>query len=187
MKVARVAGRIHGRPGREHGAGRSRDRGTNRDDIAGGEMTGDREPGRIVRSVADAVEILKNARRIAVLGIRPETHASAPAHYVPAYLRDAGYEIVPVPVRSEEATTILGEPVYRSVSEIPGPVDLVVVFRRSADVPAHVEDLLAKKPGAVWMQLGIRNEAAAERLAAGGIDVVQNRCTMVDHRLVASA
>lgn len=151
-----------------------------------GTMAEDRERGRIVRRVADAVEILKNAKRIAVLGIKPETHASAPAHYVAAYLRDAGYEIVPVPVRYEEGATILGEPVHRSVSGISGPVDLVVVFRRSADVPAHVEDLLAKRPGAVWMQLGIRNEAAAERLAAAGIDVVQNRCTMVDHRLVES-
>jgi hypothetical protein len=75
--------------------------------------------------------------------------------------------------------------VYRRLVDVPGEVDLVDVFRRSEDVLAHVEDLIAKRPKAVWMQLGIRNDQAAERLVAAGIDVVMDRCLMVDHRRYA--
>jgi len=124
--------------------------------------------------------ILDATRRIAVLGIKIEP--DRPAHYVPAYARDAGFEIVPVPVYYPDATEILGEPVYRKVAEVPGDVDMVNVFRRSHDVPPHVEDILAKKPRSVWMQSGIRNDEAAERLARAGIDVVQDRCLMVELR-----
>jgi len=81
-----------------------------------------------------------------------------------------------------DVTTILGEPVYRRLTEIPGDIDLVVVFRRSEDVPKHVDEILEKKPGAVWLQLGIRNDEAAARWAAAGIKVVQDRCSMVEHR-----
>ncbi len=138
--------------------------------------------GRIVEDQATAREILRDAHRIAVLGIKTEAQQGRPAFYVPKYLQDHGYEIVPVPVYFPDAREILGERVYRSVAEIPGPVDLVVVFRRSHDIPPHVEDIAAKAPGAVWFQLGIRNDAAAEALADRGIDVVQDRCTMVEHR-----
>jgi len=91
-----------------------------------------------------------------------------------------GYEIVPVPVYFPDVTEILGEPVYRSVSAIPGPVDMVNVFRRPRDIDQHVDDIIAKKPASVWFQLGIRNDAAAERLARAGIDVVQDRCLLVE-------
>ena len=140
------------------------------------------ERGRILESEEDIVAVLRNARRIAVVGIKPASQPSAPAYYVPAYLKRAGYEIVPVPTYFPEATEMLGEPVYRSVAEIPGDIDLVIVFRRSADVPAHVDDIIAGKPRAVWMQLGIRNDDAADRLTTAGIDVVQNRCAMIEHR-----
>ncbi|HEV2150368.1 MAG TPA: CoA-binding protein [Longimicrobiaceae bacterium] len=136
----------------------------------------------LVEDGAGARELLRDARRVAVLGIKTGAAAGQPAHYVPQYLQQAGYEIVPVPVYYPNATEILGEKVYRSVAEIPGEVDLVVVFRRSEDVPPHVDDLLAAKPRAVWMQSGIRNDEAARRLAEAGIRVVQNRCTMVEHR-----
>ena len=129
-----------------------------------------------------AKRFLLEARSIAVLGA--SNRPSRPAHYVPAYLRRVGYEVVPVPVYYPEVTEILGEPVYRSVSEIPGDIDLVVVFRRPADVLPHVDDIIAKKPGAVWMQLGISNPEAAEKLIWAGIDVVQDRCTMVEHRSI---
>lgn len=142
------------------------------------------ERGRIMDTDDEVAEVLRRARRVAVLGIKPESHSSAPAYYVPAYLRRVGYEVVPVPVYYPEVTEILDAPVYRSVSEIPGDVDLVVVFRRSGDVPPHVDDIIAKKPGAVWMQLGISNPEAAERLVEAGIDVVQDRCTMVEHRSI---
>jgi len=127
-------------------------------------------------------QLLAGTRRIAVLGMKTEAQADRPAFYVPRFLADRGLEIVPVPVYYPETKQILGRPVYRKVAEVPGPIDLVDVFRRPADVPAHVEDLVAKRPRAVWMQLGIRNDAAAEALARAGILVVQDRCLMVDWR-----
>lgn len=122
--------------------------------------------------------ILAATKRIAVLGIKMEP--SQPAHYVPEYAQRAGKEIIPVPVYYPDATEILGEKVYRKVADIPGDVDLVDVFRRPRDITAHVDDIIAKKPKAVWFQLGIRNDEAAERLAKAGIDVVQDRCLMVE-------
>lgn len=124
--------------------------------------------------------VIAYTRRIAVLGIKIDP--AKPGHYVPAYTQRAGFEIVPVPVYYPEVTEILGERVYRSVASVPGDVDMVNVFRRSNDVPPHVDDILAKKPKSVWMQLGIHNDAAAETLARAGIDVVQDRCLMVELR-----
>jgi predicted CoA-binding protein len=94
--------------------------------------------------------------------------------------------IVPVPVYYPEVETLLGQPVFRRLVDIPGPVDLVNVFRRPKDLPAHLDDILAKRPGAVWLQSGIRSDAFASALMDAGIDVVQDRCLMVDHaRLMA--
>jgi predicted CoA-binding protein len=127
-------------------------------------------------------EILTQSRTIAVLGIKTEAQSEQAAFYVPKYMQAAGYEIVPVPVYYPEATEILGRKVYRKLIDIPGPVDLVNVFRRPKDVPPHVHDILAKKPRAVWLQLGIRHDESALKLAEAGIKVVQDRCIMVDHR-----
>jgi predicted CoA-binding protein len=138
----------------------------------------------LIEDPAGITDILRGAKRIAVLGIKTEAQSNQPAYYVPEYLQRAGYTIVPVPVYYPEATEILGERVYRSVSAFPGKVDLVVVFRRSVDVPPHVDDLVQARPDAVWMQSGIRHEEAARRLAEAGIKVVQNRCAMVEHRRV---
>jgi len=129
--------------------------------------------------------LLKDVRRVAVLGIKTEQHAGQPAFYVADYLVQAGLDVVPVPVYYPDVTEILGRKVYRKLTDIPGELDLVDVFRRPSDIDQHVEDLLAKKPKAVWFQLGIRNDAAAERLAQAGIKVVQDRCLMVDHRRFA--
>lgn len=126
--------------------------------------------------------LLRGLRRVAVLGIKTERQAGQPAYYVPADLASLGLEIVPVPVYYPEAREILGQPVYRRLADIPGPVDLVDVFRRPADIPAHLDDLLAKAPRAVWLQLGIRHDAVAARLSAAGIAVVQDRCLMVEYR-----
>jgi uncharacterized protein len=128
--------------------------------------------------------VLRESKRVAVLGMKTAAQGTAPAYYVPAYLQRAGYEIIPVPVYYPDATEILGEPVHRRVADIPGPVDLVVVFRRPSDIPAHLDDIIAKAPKAVWFQLGIRNDEAAARLAEAGITVVQDRCTMIDHRRI---
>jgi predicted CoA-binding protein len=129
---------------------------------------------------AGIARVLEGTRRIAVLGIKIEPHQ--PAHYVPEYAQSAGFEIVPVPVYYPEATEILGEHVYRRVADVPGEIDMVNVFRRPRDIPAHVDDIIAKQPKSVWMQLGIRNDQAAERFARAGIDVVQDRCLMVELR-----
>lgn len=134
----------------------------------------------IIDDDAGIARVLRDTRRIAVLGIKIEP--SQPAYYVPAYAKRAGLEIVPVPVYYPEVTEILGQRVYRKVADVPGDVDMVNVFRRSKDVPPHVDDIIAKHPKSVWMQLGIRNDEAAERLARAGIDVVQDRCLMVELR-----
>lgn len=130
-------------------------------------------------------DLLRSTRRVAVLGMKTEAQADQAAFYVPKYLDDAGVEIVPVPVYYPDAKTILGKPVYRRLVDVPGAIDLVDVFRRPSDVPGHLEDLKAKRPRAVWLQLGIRNDAAAEALAREGILVVQDRCLMVDWRRLA--
>ncbi len=131
-------------------------------------------------------DLLRSAKRVAVLGIKTEAQADQPAFHVPKFLSEHGLEIVPVPVYYPEAKEILGRRVYRKVADVPGDVDIVDVFRRPSDVPAHVEDIKRKKPRAVWMQLGIRNDAAAEALAREGILVVQDRCLMVEWRRLGS-
>jgi len=133
---------------------------------------------RLIEDDEEIDRILRDMRRVAVLGIKMEPYQ--PAYYVPEYVQRAGIEIVPVPVYYPDATEILGEPVYRRVSDVPGLVDVVNVFRRSRDVAAHADDILAKRPRVVWLQLGIRDDASAERWARAGIDVVQDRCLLVE-------
>ena len=128
--------------------------------------------------------LLAQTKRVAVLGIRTEAHASRPAFYVADYLVSAGLDVIPVPVYHPEATSILGKKVYHKLTDIPGEIDLVDVFRRPQDINGHLDDILAKKPKAVWFQSGIRNDEAAEKLARAGIKVVQDRCLMVDHRMM---
>ena len=138
--------------------------------------------GSLIRDHIAFDRLLPQLRRIAVLGIKPETRADRPAHIVPAYLHRAGYEVVPVPVYYPDVSEILGQRVYRKVAEIPGRVDVVDVFRKPADLMPHLEDLIAARPRLVWMQTGIRDDAFAARLMAAGIDVVQDECLMVEHR-----
>lgn len=126
-------------------------------------------------------ELLRDTKTIAVLGIKPETHSGQAAFYVPAAMAEAGIEIIPVPVYFPDVTEILGRPVFRSLAAIGRPIDMVNVFRRPADIPPHVDDILAAKPKSVWMQLGIRNDEAARKLAEAGIKVVQDRCLMVEY------
>ena len=139
----------------------------------------------MIRTSADEIRaLLEGVQRVAVLGIKTEAQADQPAFYVPAYAKSAGLEIVPVPVYYPDVETILGEKVYRSLAAIPGAIDLVNVFRRPSDLEAHRADILAKKPKAVWLQLGIRDDAFASSLSDAGIDVVQDRCLMVELKRV---
>jgi len=139
------------------------------------------KPGRILTDDREIIARAAALRRVAVLGIKTDAQADQPAYYVAAYLVEAGVEVVPVPVYYPEATQILGRAVVRDLAAA-GAVDAVVVFRRGHDVEGHVDALLALRPPLVWLQLGIRNDEAAARLCAAGLDVVQDRCVMVDHR-----
>jgi len=129
----------------------------------------------LLTSTEQIRDLINQTKRIAVLGIKTEAQADRPAVYVPLYMQRAGFEIVPVPVYYPDAAVILGAKVYRSLSEIPGDIDMVDVFRRPPDINGHVEDILAKKPNSVWFQSGIRNDNAAEIFAKAGIKVVQDR------------
>lgn len=123
-------------------------------------------------------EIFDRCRTIAVVGIKGGSEDDA--FRVPAYMQRHGYRIVPV---SPKLTSVLGEPCLASLRELAAPVDLVNLFRAPAHVPAHVDEILALAPlpFAVWLQLGIRHDAAAARLEAAGVRVVQDRCLMVEH------
>jgi predicted CoA-binding protein len=148
--------------------------------------TADIQPGvatwrdHIIDSGEGIRRVLSDTQRIAVLGIKEGEHR--PAFFVPEYAQRAGFEIIPVPVYYPDATEMLGEPVYRTVSAIPEPVDMVNVFRKAEDIPPHLDDIIASRPRSVWFQLGIRNDEAAEQLARAGIDVVQDRCLLVELR-----
>ncbi len=127
---------------------------------------------------AEIRDLLEGVRTIAVLGIKNGPQDDA--FRVPRYLQERGYRIVPVNPKLE---VVLGRPVVGSLREIEEPVDLVNVFRASAHVPAHVEEILALQPRplGVWLQLGIRSDEAAAQLLAAGVAVVQDRCLMVEH------
>lgn len=127
-------------------------------------------------------ELLGATRRIAVLGMKTEKQADQAAFYVPKYLLEAGFEIVPVPVYYPETTQILGIPVFRKLTDISGKIDLVNVFRRPQDIDKHVDEILRAAPRAVWFQLGIRNDRAAESFSKAGMTVIQDRCIMVEDR-----
>ena len=140
----------------------------------------------LIDDSAQIRELLSETKTIAVLGMKTEMQAGQPALYVPSYMQSAGFKIIPVPVYYPDVTEILGEKVYRKLVDIPGEVDMVNIFRRSQDIPPHLDDILAKRPKSVWIQLGISHDAVAAQLAQAGIKVVQDRCLMVDHRRLAS-
>lgn len=126
-------------------------------------------------------DILERTRTIAVLGA--SATPSRAGFYVGEYLQHAGYEVWPInPARVGQQ--IWGRPVYASLADLPSPVDLIDVFRRPEQLPAHVDQILALswKPDVVWFQLGIQHAPSAARLRASGIAVVENRCTLADHR-----
>jgi predicted CoA-binding protein len=138
---------------------------------------------RLLDTPAELRALLERTHRIAVLGVKaPES--GQPAYYVPNHAHRAGYDVIPVPVYYPEMRELFGNPVYRTLAEIPGDIDLVDVFRRPQDIPKHVDDILAKRPKAVWLQSGIRHDVVAEQLARAGIEVVQDRCLLVELRRI---
>jgi hypothetical protein len=128
--------------------------------------------------------LLASAKSIAVVGIKDGPHDDA--FEVPQYLQRAGYRIVPVNPKLER---VLGEPVVRSLPDLDRPVDLIDLFRAPAHIPAHTDEILAlpQLPQTVWMQLGISHPESAQRLEQAGIQVVQDRCIMVEHRRLCGA
>lgn len=139
-------------------------------------------PGRMITEARDVAQVAREAKRVAVLGMKTERQSDQPAFYVPESLHRAGVEIVPVPVYYPDVSEILGAKVYRRVADVPGEIDILDVFRRPDDLPPHLDDILAKKPKLVWLQSGIRHPGFAQQLIEAGIDVVQDRCLMVEHR-----
>jgi predicted CoA-binding protein len=122
-------------------------------------------------------DILQNARTIAVVGL--SSSPGKASYRVAAYLKHAGYRLIPVNPFSQE---ILGEKSYPDLEAIPEPVDVVQIFRPSEQVPPFVEEAVRIKAKAVWMQLGIINEPAAQIARAAGLKVVMDRCMKVEHR-----
>lgn len=121
--------------------------------------------------------ILRTAKHVAVVGLTDDP--TRPSHFVPAYLQANGYHIIPI--NPTLSGTVLGETVYASLADAPGPIDVVQIFRRSDEVEPIVEQAIAAGAKAVWMQLGISNEEAAAVAHAAGLDVVMNQCMKVQH------
>ncbi len=122
-------------------------------------------------------KIMAEAKTIAVVGF--SSKPSKAGYYVPAYLKEQGYRIIPVNPNLSEG---LGETAVPTLSAIAEPVDLVLIFQRSENVPPFVDEAIEIGAKAVWMQLGIANETAAAKARAAGLDVVQNACLLVEHR-----
>lgn len=129
-------------------------------------------------AVADGIsDLLSSARTIAVVGLSEDPGRDS--HRVAAYLQRAGYRVIPVNPTVHE---VLGERAYSSLRDVPGKIDIVDIFRRPNAIPGIVDEAIAVGAGAVWMQIGLVDEAAARRASQAGLGVVMNRCIMVEHR-----
>ena len=121
-------------------------------------------------------QILQPGRTIAVVGLSDKTHRDS--YQVARYMQEQGYHIIPVNPRAKE---VLGEASYPDLLSIPAKVDIVNVFRRSEQVPPVMEEALMIAPGAVWLQLGIVSDKAAEMACHAGIAFVMDKCIKVEH------
>ena len=122
-------------------------------------------------------EILETYKTIAVVGLSSQTWR--PSYSVSQYMQGAGYRIVPV---NPNETEVLGEKAYASLDDVPEPIGIVDIFRRPEYVPEVVEAAIRRHAKVIWMQLGVANQAAAERATAAGLEVVMDRCILVEHR-----
>ena len=122
--------------------------------------------------------ILDRVKTIAMVGA--SEHWNRPSYFVMKYLQDKGYRVIPVNPRAS-APEILGEKVYKSFAEIPGPIDMVDIFRRSEEAGPIVDEAIKKGATVVWMQIGVRNDAAANKAEQAGLSVVMNRCPKIEH------
>jgi predicted CoA-binding protein len=122
-------------------------------------------------------QILEQYHRIAVVGMSPKPERAS--HYVSVYMANHGYDITPVNPGHAE---ILGRKCYKSLKDVPQPIEIVNIFRDPSAIPAIVEDAIECGAKAIWMQLGIEHEGAAKRAREAGLVVVMDRCIMVEHR-----
>jgi len=135
---------------------------------------------RINSNPDEMKKYFEEAKTIAILGASPDT--SKASNHVAAYLRDVGYKMIPVYPKGDE---ILGQKVYRSLAEIDEPVDMVVVFRKPAALDAIADAVIARGDvKTYWTQLELINNDAAQRVKDAGINVVQNYCAMVEHKML---
>jgi predicted CoA-binding protein len=132
--------------------------------------------GRFATTAADRMRILERYKRIAMVGL--SSNPFRPSHFAAIYLRSHGYDVTPVNPREKE---VLGRESYPSLREVPGPIEIVDIFREPTAVPAIVEDAIAVGAKVVWMQLGVINEEAADRAREAGLDVVMGRCVKIEH------
>lgn len=132
--------------------------------------------GRLIDDIPGIRELLATRKRIAVVGLSDNWYR--PSYFAAKYLKEHGYEIIPVNPRYE---SVLGETCYPDLESIPGPVDVVDIFQRAEVVMPFVEQAIAINASVVWMQLGIINQEAAERALAAGLDVVMDRCMKIEH------
>lgn len=121
--------------------------------------------------------LLEQTKTIAVVGLSPDP--TKPSYEVSSYLQSKGYKIVPVRPDTEE---VLGEKAYASLSEIPFPIDIVDIFRRVEFIPEVVDEAIKIGAKAVWMQLGLKHEQAAQKAISNGMDVVMDRCLLIEHK-----
>jgi predicted CoA-binding protein len=126
-------------------------------------------------------EILRSARTIAVVGLSSKRYR--PSYGVSQYMQHQGYHIIPV---NPQETEVLGETAYRTLAEVPEPVDIVNIFRRSEFVPEIVDEAIRKKASCIWMQEGVIHEGAAKKARDAGLLVIMDRCILKEHRRVAA-
>ena len=120
--------------------------------------------------------ILRKARTVAVVGLSANWYR--PSYFAAKYMQEHGYRVIPV---NPAYDSVLGEKCYKSLRDIPEPVDLVDCFRKSAEIPALAEDAIAIGARVLWMQLGVENEEARRRAETAGLEVVENRCVKIEH------
>jgi predicted CoA-binding protein len=132
--------------------------------------------GRFANSAFDRLRILERYRRIAMVGL--SSNPFRPSHFAAIYLISEGYDVIPVNPRE---ATVLGRTSYPNLSAIPGPIEVVDIFREPAAVPPIVEEAIAIEAKVIWMQLGVIHEEAAERASAAGLEVVMDRCMKIEH------
>lgn len=132
--------------------------------------------GPFATTAADRIRILERYKRIAMVGL--SSNPFRPSHFAAIYMLSEGYDVTPVNPREKE---VLGRRAYASVRDVPGPIEIVDIFREPAAVPAIVDDAIAAGARVIWMQLGVVHDEAAKRARQAGLEVVMDRCVKIEH------